>query len=216
MMNYKKIPMENFPRKNHFEYFKNLDSPYAGVTVNVDITEWLKEIKKNERPFFHSLLYAATKAANSVPQFRQRIMSGELVEFESCRPSYTVALPDETYCYCRLEFDKPLEEFLPYARAEQNKAIENPNIDEDENEIADNYFFTSLPWISFTDLVHPLPKPADSIPRIAFGKYFMQEGRTLIPVSVLCHHALVDGIHMAKFYKALEEELLQMTEYLRG
>lgn len=28
-----------------------------------------------------------------------------------------------------------------------------------------------------------------------------------MPVSVLCHHALVDGLHIARFYDCLNEEL---------
>ncbi len=65
----------------------------------------------------------------------------------------------------------------------------------------------ALPWLSYTSLIQPVPMPADSHPRITWGKYFVQEGRTLLPVSVLCHHALVDGIHIAAFYEKLEEEI---------
>ncbi|MDE7404247.1 MAG: hypothetical protein K2M81_03980, partial [Lachnospiraceae bacterium] len=36
----------------------------------------------------------------------------------------------------------------------------------------------------------------------------VQGNRTLLPVSVLCHHALVDGIHIASFYKQLDEQIL--------
>ena len=60
---------------------------------------------------------------------------------------------------------------------------------------------------SYTALVQPVPSPADSNPRISWGKYFTQEGRTLLPVSVLCHHALVDGIHLSAFYQNLDEEI---------
>lgn len=28
-----------------------------------------------------------------------------------------------------------------------------------------------------------------------------------MPVSLLCHHALADGLHLAQFYRALEERL---------
>jgi chloramphenicol O-acetyltransferase type A len=72
----------------------------------------------------------------------------------------------------------------------------------------DLLFMTALPWVSFTALTHPMQlHPADSIPRFAWGKFF-QEGRALkIPLSVQGHHALMDGIHMARFYARVEDYL---------
>lgn len=72
---------------------------------------------------------------------------------------------------------------------------------------AEKFFISTLPWIAYTALVQPTPVPADSNPRITWGKYFVQGDRVLLPVSVLCHHALVDGKHFADFYRMLEEEM---------
>ena len=52
-----------------------------------------------------------------------------------------------------------------------------------------------------------MPHPADSNPRITWGRYFTREGRTWLPVSVLCNHALMDARQLALFYEALEQEL---------
>ena len=35
----------------------------------------------------------------------------------------------------------------------------------------------------------------------------MEGGRTSLPVTLLAHHALVDGVHIAAFYDALEAEM---------
>ncbi len=40
------------------------------------------------------------------------------MEYARCDSSHTVALPDGSYCYCRLDCGKPFAEFLPYAQAE--------------------------------------------------------------------------------------------------
>ena len=90
----------------------------------------------------------------------------------------------------------------------------NPSIEEEKNEILDKIFITTLPWISYTSLIQPVPIPADSNPRISWGKYFCQEGKTLLPVSVLCHHGLVDGSQIGTFYSLLEDEIKKMK--LRG
>lgn len=61
-------------------------------------------------------------------------------------------------------------------------------------------------------LIQPVPVPADSNPRITWGKYFVQEHKKLMPVSVLCHHGLVDGLHIASFYNLLDENILMVSK----
>ncbi len=41
-------------------------------------------------------------------------------------------------------------------------------------------FISTLPRISYTSLIQPVPVPADSNPRITWGKYFVQEERVLL------------------------------------
>ncbi len=65
----------------------------------------------------------------------------------------------------------------------------------------DLLYMTAIPWVSFTSFVHPMRlHPADYVPRFAWGKYFEEGKRLKMPLSVQGHHALLDGIHMGKFY----------------
>ena len=206
IMEAKIIEMSSYARKDHFNYFKNMSYPYVGVTVNVDITDFYIKIKENKLPFFLTFLYYVSSAANAVPELRQRLHSDGIIEYQKCNTSHTVALEDRTYCYCSLDCNMPFASFLPYALKKQEEAKKNPSIDYVEDELSQLYIST-VPWFSYTALVQPVPQPADSNPRITWGKFFEQEGKTLIPVSLLCHHALVDGIHIAQFYENLENRL---------
>ena len=145
-----------------------------------------------------------------MPEFRQRIQNGQIVEYDHCRTSHTVALDDGTYCYCNLESDMGFADYIPYAVREQEKAKEEATIHEEDN--LDMIFISTLPWLSYTSLVQPVPMPADSNPRITWGKYFQQEGKTFLPLSVLCHHALADGLHIARFYEQLDKEISAVAE----
>lgn len=93
-MTVKEISLEEYPRRDHFKYFSSMAYPYVGVTVPVDITDWLKKIKEKKQPFFLSFLYCVVNAANAVPEMRQRIKNGKILEFSTCQASYTVALED--------------------------------------------------------------------------------------------------------------------------
>lgn len=112
----------------------------------------------------------AARAANRVPEFRRRILNGEIVEYARCRTSHTVALEDETYCYCTLESAMPFAEYLPYAKREQERAKAARSIEEDAADTGDLLFISTLPWLSYTALVQPVPVPADSNPRINLGQ----------------------------------------------
>ncbi len=205
------VDMEREPRREQFAYFRTLANPYVGVTVNVDVTAALEWSGRTGNSFFLTVLYAAVRAANTVPELRRRIRGDAVVEYSACPSSHTVALPDGTYCYCRLTADRPLAEFLPYAAAEQARAKAAPSM-EDGAEGESLFFVSCVPWLSYTALVQPTPVPADSNPRITWGRYFRQEGRTLLPVTLLANHALVDGVHIARFYQALEAELAAVRE----
>lgn len=206
-MQYKFVDMASYRRRDHFAYFSSLAYPYVGVTVNVDITNLLKKVKEEKLPFFLSACYCASRAANQVRELRQRIAHGGIIEFERCRVSHTVALEDGTFCYCTLEDIPDFYGYLAEGKRRQDAAKAQPSIAEDPEETLEKFFVSSLPWLSYTALVQPVPNPADSNPRITFGKYFAQEGRVLMPVSLLCNHALADGVHLAAFYQALDREL---------
>jgi chloramphenicol O-acetyltransferase type A len=49
--------------------------------------------------------------------------------------------------------------------------------------------------------------PADSIPRFAWGRYFQESGTWKMPLSVQGHHAVMDGIHMGKYYETVQDYL---------
>lgn len=209
-MRYRYLEMESYKRKGHFEYFNSMAYPYVGLTVDTDITGLLKTIRREGLPFFLTFCYCASRAANGVAEFRQRILDGKSIEFDRCQTSHTVALEDGTYCYCTLDSSMPFRNYIAYAKEEQEKAKRAPSIQEEESEALDKFFISTLPWLSYTALVQPVPFPADSNPRITWGKYFEQGDRILLPVSVLCHHALVDGRHIADFYRLLTREMEQI------
>ena len=198
------LDLANDPRRAHFDYFRTMANPYLSVTVECDITA-LREITRREKlPFFLSYLYCAVNAANEIPELRRRIRGAQAVEYLRCDSSHTVALPDGSYCYCRLDCAKPFAEFLPYACSEIARVKAAPDIDDGED--SESLFFVStLPWLRFTGLSLPTPSLADSNPRITFGKCVEQGGRACLPVNLTVHHALADGLHVARFFERFEQ-----------
>lgn len=204
-MEYRAIDLKRWPRREHFAYFSTMADPYVGVTAEADITDFLSAIRGAGLPFFLSFLYCAGRAGNAVPQLRQRIVDGAPVEFARCDTSHTVLREDGTYSYCRLDCMQPFEQYLPAAQALQEQARERGGLDDGED-AASLFFVSTLPWVRYTAIRQPVPTPADSNPRLTWGRFWEQGGRASMPVTVLCNHALVDGAHIGAFFQALERE----------
>ena len=202
-MSARHIDLNTFKRKDHFDYFRTLAYPYVGVTCEVEITNFYHFLKENHYPIFLTLLWCVSRAANDVPEFRYRIQQDQSIEFDFCDTSHTVAKEDETYAYCVLKADMDLHSFLKIAQSKHEAAKTSGTIDEDPEEALSMIFISTLPWMYFTDLIQPVPIPADSNPRITWGKIQERNGIVTMPVNVLCHHALVDGKHIANFFERL-------------
>ena len=208
-MDYRVLDMEKYPRQKHFDYFRSLAYPYVGMTVDVDVTDFVAKTRKEGLPFFLTLCYCVAQAANGVPEFRQRIRDNGIIQYDWCQTSHTEALEDGSYCYCVLESSMSFREYLPKALEAQALAVKQPSLDDGE-EVDSLLFVSSMPFISYSALVQPVPCPADSNPRISWGKYFSRDGRLFLPVTVLCHHALVDAIHISRFYATLDMALTSL------
>ncbi len=210
-MGFEQIDLNQYPRKAHFEYFRSLAYPYVGTTVNVDVTELVRMCQEKEYSFYLTFLHAVALAADGVPEFRMRIHDGGIVRYDECPTSHTEPAGDGTYCYCTLHHHMPLAEYLERAQEARKTCREN-GIQEDED-VESMLFISTLPWVHYTALIQPVAGRDESNPRITWGRYEVNDkGRCLLPVSVLVHHALADGVHIAAFYHNLEKQMEILSE----
>lgn len=208
-MHYNIIDMADDPRSGQFAYFRGMTFPFAGLTVEMDITDMMAA--RGGRPFFLSMLYAVVRAANDVPQLRRRILpDGRVAEYDWCAPSYTAMKPDGVYVYCNVEGDLPYDDFVAQGQRRQREVLERGTLTED-GDVRSFFFVSSVPWVHYSQLQHPAESPDDSNPRISWGKYVTVSGRTTLPVSLFVNHALADGLHISRFFLNLEKELADMT-----
>jgi len=203
----KRIDMATYPRREHFNHFVGMAYPYVGVTVAVDVTDLLARCREKGYSFYLVVLHAVALAADEVPEFRRRIDNGGIVEYDECPTSHTELKPDGTYAYCTLRHHMPLADYLAKAEAARASVRESGSIEE-EDEVQSMYFISTLPWLHYTQLVQPVACGEESNPRITWGKYQPDAaGRMMMPLSVLVHHALADGLHIAKFYEAFDRQV---------
>ena len=201
------IDLHTWPRRKHFELFSTFDHPHFSMCANLDLTAFHQHINRSGRSFTSAWVYVLARAANAVPEFRQRIRSAKVVEHEIVSPSITILLENGLFSFCTVPYCDEFIEFVRRATAIIADVKEHPTLT-NEPDRDDLLFMTAIPWVSFTSFTHPMQlHPADSIPRFAWGKFFPDGQALKIPLSVQGHHALMDGIHMAKFYEKVQAYL---------
>ena len=210
-MSFIKIDLDKYDRRQHYEYFSSLQYPYVGVTNNVDVSKLVQFCKTKNYSFYLTFLHVAALAADGVKELRHRIHDGGIIEYSECPTSHIELLDNNTYCYCTLHHHMTMEEYIPYAVETRNQCRQNGSIDEDDDSDS-MYFISTLPWLHYTAMIQPVAGGEESNPRITWGRF--QEdycGRQQLPVTILAHHALVDGIHIAMFYQNLEQEIKKIV-----
>ena len=204
----KPIVFDDPHRKKHFDFFNNMDQPHFNVVANVDVTPFLSSTKAQQLPVNPSLVYLLSKAANDIPTFRWRIRNDQVVEHSSVQPSFTVpTASSEVFSFCTVNYHPDPNTFLQDALDTIQRMQTDPSFEDEEGR--DDYLFMSaIPWISFTSISHAMHyHPVDSVPRISWGKFFVQDGRQMMPLAVQVHHAVVDGRDMGRYFEYIQELL---------
>jgi chloramphenicol O-acetyltransferase type A len=205
------VDIQNWKRKEHYEFFKGFDEPYLGVVTEIDCTEAYEKNDWAGESFFLYYLHKATMAANEVEEFRYRIEDEQVVCYDKINASSTIGRDDETFGYSFIEFSKDYKQFKENARKEieEIKNSTGLRLNEEAKRI-DTIHFTTLPWIKITGLSHPRNfKYNDSVPKISFGSYYHTKYGKNMSVAIHANHALVDGFHVAKFVKIFQELMNQ-------
>jgi chloramphenicol O-acetyltransferase type A len=203
------IDLETWPRRVHFNFFKNMDMPHFNLTANVDITAFYPLVKQRQLSFTVAIIYILSRAANEIQEFRLRIEGDQVVDYEVVHPSTTILIEDDIFSFSFFEYTEDFSEFAEKA-AERIEYVKSNLILEDEPDVNKYLFMTSIPWVSFTSMMHPIHlSPADSVPRICWGKFFKEGESMKMPLGVQAHHAVMDGIHMGRYFIKVQEYLDQ-------
>lgn len=211
----RKINLETWSRRRQFEFFRHYDYPHFNISTNIEITRVFHYTKRQKVSLFKTILYLSMKAINAIPEFRTRIRSECVIEHDIVHPSFTVDVEDNQFSFCNADFHEDIEQFFRNVAAAMQKVREKPFIRSDSGR-DDRIYITCLPWISFTGLMHPIKlNSADSVPRLAWGKYIIRQKSVLLPYSIQAHHALVDGFHAGLFISKLQEFINQPGAFFR-
>ncbi len=210
----RRIDPEHWARRDHYRWFRSLDYPYVGVTADVDATHLTHACSEVGLSLFAAFLHVLLAAANAVPELRQRIRAEEegevVVEHSSVYAGVTLPAGEGLFTFASVGSASGPRELATELAAHRDAAAREPSLRPFEDDRDDLVFCTCLPWVRFTQITHPMTTSrTDSVPRIAWGRITSAGDRRICPVNLQAHHALVDGLHVGRFFAEVEQRLRQ-------
>ncbi|QNF31992.1 chloramphenicol acetyltransferase [Adhaeribacter swui] len=205
----KELAVATWNRKEHFQFFSRFEEPFFSLVTNVDATAAYKKVKTVGGSFYLYYLYQSLAAVNTIENFRYRIEEDKVFCYDTIHASPTVLRDDTTFGFSFFEFQADFKNFAEGANRaiEKIKALSGLGLNENTGRL-DVIHYSAIPWVSFTSLSHARSFTyKDSVPKITFGKYFWEQDKLWLPVSLTVHHGLMDGYHVGEFFKKFQDLL---------
>lgn len=210
------LNIDEWSRKNHYHFFKNFDNPFFNICADVTITPTLEFTRKNKLSFFIATIFLSTTVANSIAAFRYRLREEGVLIHPVLDAGSTVLNVDETFSFGYFRYTPEFQEFHSEATEILQKFREGDKSFDPADDRDDMIHYSVIPWIRFTAFTHARNyNRLDSTPKIVFGKRYRNGKVDKMPVSVAVHHALMDGIHVGRFFERFEAALLDPKKELK-
>lgn len=204
----KPFDVTQWNRYQQYQFFKNFDDPFFGLTCTIEVTNLYHYCKKNKLSFSLACLFYAMKAANEITEFRLRIIENEVFEFESIDIGSTFLNDDNSFFFALFNNETTVFDFDVKGK-ERIKKMKTDKIFEEHWEKIDLIFGSTIPWVSFTSIKHAKNKEREKsgIPKFVFGKRYEYNNKLFIPFAVEVHHALMDGYQVGLLIDKIQEKI---------
>ncbi len=212
------IDLQTWERGQTFYYFSKMAPTGYSLTVDLDITHMQAVLKAAGFRFFPAYLWLVTKTLNQQVAFRLAEKDGRLGYYHSLTPLYAAFHPDDkTFSLMWTAYQENFRDFHKAYLEDQLQYGDQHGILSKTDHLppANAYTVSCVPWISFRHFsVHSYENKPYYFPSVEAGKFYEQEGRTLMPLSITCHHAATDGYHVSLFLNTLQQDANRFEIFL--
>ncbi|KOY66882.1 MULTISPECIES: type A chloramphenicol O-acetyltransferase [Clostridium] len=218
-MKFNLIDKENWSRKPYFDYYMNNIKCTYSMTADIEITDLLMQVKRNNIKLYPILIYMTSKIVNNHEELRTSFdEEGNLGYWESMSPSFTIFhKDDESFSNIWTEYSDDFKTFYNNCLKDIGKYSNVKKLFAKENQPKNTFPVSCVPWFSFTGAnlnVYSDGKYPYLLPIITYGKYFAQRAKSVIPISLQMHHAVCDGYHATRFLNELQAMAYNFKEWL--
>ena len=176
------LDLESWNRKEHFLFFKQMEEPFFGLTIEIDCSKGYETAKQLGTSFFVYYLHKTIVAVNEIEAFRYRIIDDEVYIYDTIDVSATIMREDKTFGFSLIEYSPGFNNFSANTFQEIERIKNTPGLFTRDFNETNVIHFSTVPWINFTSLSHARSYTfPDSCPKISFGKMMVDIDIVLFP-----------------------------------
>ena len=203
-----RVDRTKWSREELFSFFSHAPLPFYSISFTVDVTRVVDFSHKNKVSFYLSLIHLATRALNSVENFRYTIRNGEVWLLDERHPSYTdMHRGSDVFHIVTPGWNESLLSFI----RDSASLSESQHCFIDLDREADDLFYVScLPSLRMTAITSKHSDPDDCVPALTWGAYEDHGGRKELCMTLEVNHRFIDGIHVSMFARKLDELIAEL------
>ncbi len=207
-MEYTKIDIESWERKDLFRLYTGSLKIVMNMTVDMDITNLIRFVRERAMKFYPVMIWVVSKVINARPEFRYNWNDdGELILWDKVSPSYTDFNPDtEKFVKFVTEYTEDFTEFYRRVMTDREKYRNAVGFVPDQPK--NTFDISCLPWTRYKSFdLHVFDEGRTLFPIVIWGKYEESDGKFILPVTANIHHAVADGFQVSRFFKELQDQI---------
>lgn len=205
---YRKFDVENWPRREHYEYYTQKLKIEYNMTSRIQVDNLLEFCKTKGYKFYPTLICIVTNVLNSLENFRMfRDREGNLCVWDYLIPNYTFFHKDDlTFSDCWSEYSLDFDTFYKNITEDMERYKDVKGIKARPGQPGNFYCISCEPWTDFTAYAaRATNSEPQFFPVITMGRYVNENGKTTMAVNLLIAHAVSDGYHAAQFFNTLQQ-----------
>lgn len=212
---YRKIDMEQWPRKEHYLYYTDKLKVEFTMTAQLRVEKLLAYCHRRGYRFYAAFIALASQVVNSLENFRMfKNDEGELCVWDYVVPNYTIFhKDDQTFSDCWSEYCEDPARLYQTIVADMERFKDTKGIKARDGQPANFFCISCAPWVHFTGFsTRNTQGEPQYFPIITAGKYEKDGERLLMPVNVTLAHAVCDGYHVGLFFQRLQQAMDEIGE----
>ncbi|WP_166997760.1 CatA-like O-acetyltransferase [Paramicrobacterium fandaimingii] len=210
------VDLDSWPRREHYEHYRNAVPCTYAMTVELDVTAFADALSRSVRKTYIAQIWALATVVNKHDEFRMcQTESGALGIWPIVHPAFTIFNRErETFSCVSAPYDANFGAFHLSAAALLESHRHATELFPHGAPVKNSFDVSSMPWASFTGFTLNIRDGWEHFaPIFTLGRYVQREGRVMLPLAAQIHHAVADGFHMARFVNDVQE-LLSEPDWL--
>ena len=216
-MSFKEIDIDNWDRKENYNWFTTKNRCKINMTMNIDVTKLVKIIKENKLRCYPTFTYIISRVVNEHDEFKMNYdEDGNLGICDVVHPRYPIFHEsDKKISILWTQYSDNFKTFYSRFIDDINVYGEKRSMTAKGKFPLNCFDISSLPWSSFTSF--DCPPTSDVVwlpPFVMVGRFFESSGKFLLPVSISVHHAACDGYHVSRFFSEFGDLASKFNDYI--